>query len=155
MPENPAEAAPVLAELLEKQLAIYGSVLDLSRSQRQLIDSGDTSDLMQLLSEKQKLIAEIESVSAVIAPLQNACEGAGDSIPGEVRERIENALAGLRATLAEIVALEDEGQGSLNVQKQGAGGKLAHLQKGKMMHKAYGGNTKKIPPIARFKDKNG
>lgn len=153
-PDSPDQTARRLTELLREQLDVYGKVLDLGTRQTELIGSGDTEGLMQLLTSKQKLIARVGDLAKRAAPLQAACEEHADDLSPDVRDDLEQTIASLRETLAAIVKIEDEGQNALTGARDKAGGKIAQMQKGKLMNKAYGGG-KKPPPTARFKDKNG
>lgn len=143
-----------LLELLEAEESIYREVLDLSSRQIQVIDRGEPAELLTLLAQKQKRIEAIDRLSAEIVPLRERCEAEREKIPSEMRQALEEALRRLREILAEIVALENEGEKRLQRAKDAAGNEIETLQRGKAMHKAYGVGGK-VPPSARFKDTNG
>ena len=109
---------------------------------------------MSLLSEKQKVIQEIESLGREVQPLRAAWEQEKDGLSAEARRSVEQAVTDLRETLEEIVALEDQGQGALGQARDSTGESLTKLQKGRALHRAYGGG-KKPPPPAHFKDRSG
>ncbi len=154
MSVNERGRAAELATLLERQLSLYESVRDLSRRQKEVIGEGNSALLLRLLAEKQDIITMIDELSRRAKPLREWWEERRDSLPVECRNRLEPIGEKLRGILGEIVQLEDEGQSALASAKDETGGKVAKMQMGKAMHKAYGGG-KRPPPNARFKDSNG
>ena len=154
-PEHPPEAAARrLTKLLTAQRDLYEEVRALSQRQSEEISQGSAGDLMSLLGQKQKLISEVELLGQEAAPLHAICEDAADQLDPDIRAGLEEAVGNLRTLLAEIVSLEDECQNALSGAKDGAAEKIEKLQKGKMLHKAYGGG-KKASRTARYKDQNG
>ena len=149
--ETPAAAAVRFAGVLEQQLILYCAVRELALKSKELIAAKDTNGLMQVLAEKQDKIGEIDLFGEETARLRDIWEQTREGLPEEVRAPVEKVVEDLRAVLADIVAIEDEGQKDLLEAKSGAGAEIARLQKGKALHKAYGGG--KPLPDARFKDK--
>ncbi len=154
-PGNPtADDFGQLAALLGEQLIQYQAVLDLSRQQNQAIAAGDTAGLMAILARKQQHIGEIDRLGTRAGPLRERWEERRESLPPERRRPVEEAVRQLREVLAQIVALEDQGQNSLRSGQQQTGQQIVKLQQGKALHKAYGGG-KQLPPSARFQDRQG
>lgn len=154
MPTDPNPAARDLQRSLERQLGLYREVLDLSQQQTRAIAERDAETLMRMLTEKQKRIVQIDQLATDAAPLRETCEAAGDELAPELRTAIQEQLDALREVLAQIVELEDEGKNAIGGERDKAGDRISQMQKGKLMHKAYGGG-KKPPPSAHFKDRNG
>lgn len=153
MSESPHELASRLHALLTRELEAYGEVLDLCRRQQALIEAKDANGLMTLLAEKQRRIEAITALEAEAKPLRETWDREHDGWPAAVREPVEACVARLRETLAAIVALEDEAKQEVETGQGAASDKLKQIQKGKLMHKAYG--APKVKPQARFQDRNG
>ncbi len=142
-----------LEELLRRQLVLYREVLDLSRRQQDAIASKDTATLMAILADKQNRIQQIEPLERKAAPLKDEWAEAHEDWPENTREAIETVVGELRGVLGEIVELENAGKASLQESKDASGQKVQQMQKGKMMHKAYG--VPRPRPQARYKDRQG
>ena len=154
MPDLPGTIdtrAAKLVEALAQQAGLYEKVRRLSERQRQLIEAKDSEALMKLLAEKQQQIAEIGVLAAASAPLRESWERDRDAAPAALRQRVEQAADALRRVLAEIVAIEDQGQAAILGAREAAGEAITRLQKGKAMHKAYGGGKK--PPGGKWPEK--
>ncbi len=154
LPDTAQARAEKLLGIMQSQLELYAEVEQISTRQGRVIHSDDTDALMALLAEKQKLIADIDALSQQASPLLAVWENDRNEVAAATRVVIERAVDDLRSILARIVALEDEGQGRLGHARETAGKKIAHMQHGKALHKAYGSGTS-IPQQARFKDRNG
>jgi len=131
--------AAALRAGLEKQTELYRQIRQLSARQRQLIAANDIEGLMRLLAEKQALITAASEAAEKLAPWQEQWDKMRESVLDAERQSVENAAAALREILGEIVALEDEGQAAVLSAREAAGAAITRLQKGKAMHKAYGG----------------
>ncbi|MCX7935128.1 MAG: flagellar export chaperone FlgN [Planctomycetota bacterium] len=134
-----SDLAAALRAGLEKQIALYRQIKQLSAKQRPLIAANDVEGLLRLLAEKQEIIAAAAAEAEKLGPWQERWEAARANVPEAERQVVEAAAADLRQILAEIVALEDEGQAAALSVREAAGAALTRLQKGKAMHKAYGG----------------
>lgn len=153
-PESPEVAGARLVKGFRAQLACYETVLALAREQKTLIASGETEGLMDILARKQRLIADIEGMQVMIRPSKILWDEQGETWPESLRAPVEAVVQDLRRVLGEIVALEDAVREELGDATQRTGQKITQMQKGKAMHKAYGGSAK--PPVSKphFKDRN-
>ncbi len=149
--ETRFETAVTLADNLEEQLGLYAELCDLTRQQREMIASGDTDGLMAVLSGKQDRIHRVGELEKASHPLREEWEGRSHEMPGDLRERIDGAIERLRGVLGEIVSMENDAQEALRARREVDAGRLMQIQKGKMLHKAYGGGGR-VPPRPRFRD---
>jgi hypothetical protein len=138
-PSLPPFDAAALLRSLEEQLAIYQDVRRFSERQKQLIAAKDEAALLGLLGEKQRLIERVQALAAKSSALRIQWDSARAETPAALRTKIEQAAESLRQILAAIVALEDEGKDAILGARESAGEAITKLQKGKAMHKAYGG----------------
>jgi hypothetical protein len=145
------ETAETLADNLEEQLGLYAELCDLTREQRETIESGDTDGLMAVLSAKQERIQRVAGLEKASHPLREEWEGRSPEMPDGLRERIDAAIERLRGVLGEIVSMENEAQEALRARREAGSERLLQIQKGKMLHKAYGGGAR-VPPRPRFRD---
>jgi hypothetical protein len=150
-PDSPESRAAELLRSLQEQLDRYQDVKRLAERQRQMIEANDSEGLMRLLAEKQEQIARIGAIAAASASLRESWERERDAASPALRQRLEKTAEDLRAVLAEIVAIEDQGQAAILGAREAAGEAITKLQKGKAMHKAYGSGPR--PPGGRIGDK--
>ena len=142
-----------LEDLLLRQRTAYDRVLALALEQEACIGSGDTDGLMAVLGRKQKQIEAIQATDAALQPVLAAWESVREQAPAPDRERVEQALSGLRTVLQELVAVEDRSRAAAEDRRSDSGERVARLQTGKAMHKAYGQGPS--TPGAHYKDRKG
>lgn len=157
MPANlsPDQCAAELARLLKEQAVICEQLRDLSRRQVDLVNNRKEDDLLRLLAEKQKLIDRHESIYTLSKPLREDWEKCRDRASQPARAQAEAAWDNLRTILNEVVELEDASRTTLQSQQDKVGLDIHKIQRGKALHKAYGGATKVPPPSAKYRDQNG
>ena len=56
------EATEILGDRIEQKLALLGQLRDLGRRQTALIETGDLTQLLKLLSAKQRLLAALQAL---------------------------------------------------------------------------------------------
>jgi hypothetical protein len=147
---SPQEMAARLKEFFGLQEESYRRVLEFSRRQVASIEAGDTAGLMRILSDKQAVLRQVESLSREIEPLLTAWEEAKSALSPEERAAVEQAHASLKTVLTEVLQMEEEGRQRLADRTTDQGRKITEIQKGKQMLKAYGRPPKSGP--ARFTD---
>jgi hypothetical protein len=127
-----------LQEFLERQRVCYEVVRDLGREQSAAIEAGDTSALLKILARKQEAMQQVAAASAEGDDLLAAWEREKDGVPADERARVEETHRQVKEILGEVLELEEQGRSALQAKTGERGKKIAGLQKGKQMLKAYG-----------------
>lgn len=152
---TPDQCAAELARHLDLQAGVCRKILELSRQQQKLVEERRESDLLVLLSEKQRLIGGHEALAKEAKIHREQWEAsARAAASAEAHAKVEAAWNALRDILDEIVKLEDASRATLETHRGKVSEDIAKLQRGKIANKAYGG-SKIPPPAARYSDKKG
>lgn len=99
-----------LLELFGREQACYTSLLDLSRRQKQIIETGDVDDLLQVLGQKQKVLSRVGEVENLLLPYKRNWPAIRSSLDSNDRQVLDLALATVEELLAELIALEKESE---------------------------------------------
>ena len=145
------DLAAEMEAFLEGQCDRYGRVLELGRRQRDCIEKRQTEPLMEILAEKQALIREIDTAAREHQELLRAWEAGREAYSADRRAELEALHERLKTVLLEVMKAEDACRELLDRSVGDQGRKLAGMQRGKRMLKAYG---VKPPASPRFKDQS-
>lgn len=134
----------------QEQTERYETILTLSKQQLDPIRIRDSTMLMALLSQKQRVIHDIDQAEARMKDSVAQWQDNRESIPESLRAPVLEAYEALCATLKAVINCEEESRGALSRSQQDKQQEIIKLQKGKQLHKAYGAT----PPLkSRFTDK--
>lgn len=149
------DRAAALLHALERQLALFEKLHTLSQRQGSLIGAEDGAPLLQLLSDRQEIIDQLQAVQQhadandlTAAPLS----------PTQSREASEltELIAAVRARILE----QDEcDRAALRDARNQVGVDLRKVAQGGQASKAYTGsrvsNSPMMPTVSRFTDRKG
>lgn len=153
---TPDQCARELARLLDEQAAICSQILEKSKMQQSMVEERREDELLTLLTDKQRLIDQHESLTKQAQPFRKEWEDSCRMQAGPAAHAmVEKAWNGLRTVLDEIVKLEDASRAYLQEQKDKVSKDINKLQRGKIVNKAYGSSGLRPPPTPRFSDKEG
>lgn len=154
---TPDQCADLLAKSLKAQTEVCLRILDKSKKQQKLVEESNETELLSLLSDKQKLIQEHDKLVKDIGPVRDRWEqGERDRASKESHAKVEEAWSGLRDVLDQVVKLEDASRAVLEAQKNRLSIDIGNLQRGKIVNKAYGSTAAYRPPTPpRYSDRKG
>ena len=132
------ESAAMLRDCFRQEAELYRSMLELCRAQSSCIAANDQSRLMSLLSEKQRILRQVEDANTAAAPLLKIWHGGKADLPAEDRQGVEGAFAELKAALSEVVAVEEECQRQVAQRKSGQSDAISNIHNARSMARAYG-----------------
>jgi hypothetical protein len=148
--ERPPHECEVAIELLERQLAIYQELEELSRRQPSLIEADDTDGLLSLLAERELVVDRLSVISDELAPLKADWPRVSASMSGSSRERCREAIDEI-AVVAETLARRDAAdRATLEQRRADVASELAGLRAGRGALSAYGPERASVP---RFQDR--
>ncbi|MDR0361729.1 MAG: flagellar protein FlgN [Planctomycetota bacterium] len=153
-PIGPDQCGDMLARRLAEQATVCERIRDLSEQQQKYVGERREAELLDLLSGKQRLIDQHETLMRKTQELRERWETERPRAAPATRDKVEKAWERLRDVLNEVVRLEDASREMLRDSRDRVSEDISRLQRGKIANKAYGGGA--LPrPRARFSDKQG
>lgn len=127
-----------LAQLIHEKLAVVEQIHCLTRRQRELVDRGEMTDLLTLLSSKQVLLTQMQTIEKGLDPYRR--EDPQSRTWNDPRERRECAAQAERceSLLAEIVQLERESEQRMTKKREKVASQLVHAHSAEEATHAYG-----------------
>lgn len=139
-----------LVALLRQEQSLYARFLDLSRRQLGVIEQGDVSELLSLLGRKQEVLGQVEGVEQQLAPAKRYWEQMRASFSEDQRSLVESLIQAVRRVLEELIALEKQGEESLQAQRRRTLARIEQTDRGSRLGDAYGAGAK--PVVNRYVD---
>jgi len=125
-------------ELLERQLAVYQELEELSRRQIDLIEADDTDGLLSLLAAREVVLERLMAISAELAPLKADWPQLTAGLSESARQRCRSAIDEI-AQVAETLAQRDaHDRQALERRRADVASELAGLSAGRGALTAYG-----------------
>lgn len=153
-PITPDQCGELLARQLAEQAGICGKIKELSEKQQKLVEERKEGELLVLLSDKQRLIDQHETLMKKTQDLRERWEAERGRAGAATQDKVEKAWERLRDVLNDVVRLEDQSRALLQDSRDKVSQDISRLQRGKIANKAYGGGA--LPrPQARYSDKQG
>jgi len=134
---------------LRAERDIYARVLELTRRQRTLAESGNAEQLLAVLAEKGKLAEEAAQVSEASRELKSRWSELAPTLGGGHAAEGQRLLDEVVDVLKQVLAEEDACQQAIGQRREGTMEELLRLQKGRRIARAYGQKPAQDP---RFKD---
>jgi len=139
------EVEPLIA-LLSEQRDIYLRLRTLSEQQRGLISSDRPDTLLQVLHDRQAMVARLARLNEQLAPFQGRWESGLAQLAPDVRARATALLDEIKSLLGHILKTDQEDSALLSARKQAVARELSETAGGRTVHAAYGAQSK--PPTA-------
>jgi len=112
-------------------------LLDLSRRQRGLIDSGDYVQLLTILGQKQRLLGRLDELNKQHPDLRNRWHDLRESGDSDWRDDCEHLLAETEAILAALIDEEQQSTDFLAQRRDATQKQLQAISQGARVHEAY------------------
>src|SRR5690606_33074495 len=123
---------------LERQLAVYQELEELSRRQIDLIEADDTDGLLSLLAAREVVLERLMAISAELAPLKADWPQLTAGLSESARQRCRSAIDEI-AQVAETLAQRDaHDRQALERRRADVASELAGLSAGRGALTAYG-----------------
>ena len=137
MTETEANAsADRLIELLQHQQELVGQLDDLAHGQMQLIDSGESDALLDLLGDRQKIVDELTSSQDSVVGLSRSLHGRDDIAAG-ARDRITALVDDISDQLLRVVNRDEQDRARLRTARERAADGLSQVRTAKRARQAY------------------
>ena len=142
----------VLIELLTQQRDLYSQLKRLSGQQLRLIDAGDTEQLLGVLSQRQSLVDGLARINGELAPYREGWNAVSQGLPAGERDQVRGLLDAVEGMLGEIVELDEQARGRLQVAQRKVGDELSRTARAGVAMHSY---RQAYRPDARFADQRG
>lgn len=149
---DPERVGVELVALLEQQRALYEELDALSARQSALITNQDTDALLSVLSERERIVHRLQTVSEHIEPYRQDWSSLLGRLSPALRERVEHRLDELSALLERISARDEADRAALVSQRDDVAHRLEGVSRGRSAVGAYG---KGPSPSPRYQDREG
>ena len=135
-----------LLDLLGRQHEIYRELRRLARTQRDLIAAEDPTGLLNLLSERQRLIDQLSEINQRLEPLRADWKRVEAMLTGEQRRRASELVEQVGRLFAEILQADEADSKLLSARKAAAGQQLRATAATAQAQAAYRRNAAPAQP---------
>jgi len=145
--EDPA----TLLDLLEQQRDLYARLSELSDQQSELISSGQTDELLNVLSKRQQLVEQLTQINSRLSPYRDHWSEVAERLPAGDRDRLRRLLDEVQQLLQRILDRDEQDRVELQSARERVGQQLQKTSRAGTARKAYG-HASATP---RFTDSQG
>lgn len=131
----------LLAELVARRHGLLGQLHALGRRQVELIEQGDMTQLLQVLSVKHHLLAEVQQVEKRLDPFRGQDPTARAWRTSELREKCAELVGQSDVLMREILEQERRGELTLRQYRDDAAARLQMAHAAGHARTAYVGST--------------
>ena len=126
-----------LIALLQQQRELYQRLRELSEQQRTLITGDKPEMLLNILRERQSLVAALARLNEQLAPYRRNWESLYGDLPRNQRDQANALLQEINGLLRVILRTDQEDSALLSARKQAVGQQIGLLSGGRSVNAAY------------------
>ena len=130
---DPAE----LLDLLVRQHELYRELNRLVRTQRELIAAEDPSGLLNLLSQRQKLIAQLAEINQRLEPMRAQWKQVEAMLTTQQRDKAQRLVEEVGQLLGEILQADEVDSKTLSARKEMIGQQIRSTAASAQVQAAY------------------
>ncbi len=123
--------------LLERQLALYTRLKELSDEQGKTISTGSCESLLTLLSTRRQLVEELGRVNTDLDQYRSDWEAFRATLSDPDRTRVQSLLADVRSSLSHIIEQDRAHSERLVGRRNRVGDELGKVRQGGAAARAY------------------
>jgi len=132
-----SQVTEFLSERIEQKLALLGQLRDLGQRQAGLIEIGDMTQLLKLLSAKQRLLAALQSLERELDPFRHEEPESRQWTSPAHRQRCAVNAAACEEMLRVIVDQERQSEAQMKLRRDEAAARLDGAGSVAAAHRAY------------------
>ena len=133
--------AQQLVDLLTQQRDLYIQLGQLSGQQRQIIDAGQTEELLAVLAERQGIVANLTRLNQQIAPLRERLSAISDAAPEATRRALRQLVDQVQQMLQAIIEDDEADRRTLEESKARVGRELTKVKTAPAAINSYKSNA--------------
>lgn len=126
-----------LAELVAQKRQLLQSVQELAVRQEELVDRGEMTTLLEVLTVKQKLLDQLQRVERCLAPFREQAPETRSWRTEQLREQTADSLEMCQRLLADILQREKRCEATLLQRREETAAQLRNLCTSGQMLAAY------------------
>lgn len=124
-------------KLLNKQLSCCKRLLDLSRQQKEAIQSDDSEAIKKIIDEKEKIIEEYRNIQESYQQFENPSSKLNHSPPAKAGGKINDLIKKIDAVLKELHLMEEECEKALSRRCGEIKEEIAQTKRGRRVLKRF------------------
>lgn len=152
-PFSTSGSAAALVDALEQQRDLYRQLKDLSGRQATLIDTGQTEQLLEVLTQRQGLVERLGQLQDQAAQLRQDWPRLSQTLAQEQRDRVNRLVDEVESLLSAIIDQDEHDRQRLQRAKQRITSELGHVAQTGQAVRAYRAAPGQATP--RFTDHRG
>ena len=133
-----------LIHLLAQERDRYQRLQELAERQRALISGDRPERLLDLLHERQSLVAELTELNARLGPFRRDWGETCKSLSDDLRAQAAAMVEEITAAVTVIQKVDHEDSALLSARKQSIGNQASKVSGAKVANTAYGRQTQKV-----------
>lgn len=126
-------------ELLELQVGLFERLGSLSERQAALIDADDSTGLLELLAQRQRMVDGIAELNRTLEPFRARWSAVLASLPAPERERLNRRVDSLAELAGRIAERDEADRERLARRRDAVAADLGQISRGRGAVAAYGG----------------
>jgi hypothetical protein len=130
-------ATSKLADLIRRKHEVLVQLCELGRHQKEIVDRGETTTLLQVLATKQKMISVLQQVERELSPYHAEDPDARVWPEAGARARCAQQAAECNQLLEAVVALERDSADRMTVRRDDVAAQLNHVYAAGQARDAY------------------
>jgi hypothetical protein len=142
------QATEILSDRIEQKLALFEQLRDLGRRQLALIEAGDLTQLLKLLSAKQRLLSALVSLERELDPFRSEDPEARVWPSPAHRQKCAQNAATCEELLRSIVEQERQSEAQMRARRDEVAARLDGAHSVAAAHRAY--TAEELPATARL-----
>lgn len=128
-----------LLELFGQEQACYTALTDLSRRQKDVIESGEIDILLEILAQKQDVLERVGAIERQLSPYKGQWPLLRTQFDENDRQVLDMALATVEELLAALIAMERESEQLLGQKRDQSRRDFQKTERGAAAHQVYRG----------------
>lgn len=126
-----------LVSLLERQLALYRGLSELSAQQSATIEQGEPEPLLNVLASRQRVIEDLTGVNRELEPYRKRWDDLWASLAESDRGRIGDLVRAVQQLLTQIIAQDERDRSALQAAKNRVGAEVQRISRAGAAVQAY------------------
>lgn len=155
MTETASADITLLIDRLTAQRELYQQLKTLSDQQNTLIETGETEQLLSVLSQRQVLVDQLGQLNSEIAPIRQRWPVLSESLSSRQRDHVNDLLEQVESLLQSIIEQDDRDRQNLQAAKQQVVSEVKQVNHAGRAVNAYRAAPQASPSAARFTDRQG
>jgi flagellar biosynthesis/type III secretory pathway chaperone len=149
---DPSVWGPRLERLIARQTELYEQLLEMTESQRDLIDGDDEGEaLVELLRARQGYVDEVAQHNELLEPFVSRWEELSASLDEATRASLTEKLSQLMELIDRMVKRDEAGREAIEARREALSGELNTISRNKTAVSTYARSGVTNPP--RYQDR--